>query len=172
MRWLQIINKVPWPLDYQYTLILILFSPLETLNIEYWITGPQKCKYGYESWCYLSEVIIYHQITSWNKCDKHLMWVEEVWFIGVKGLGKTQGLKTWCAFSNKEYKNREDFLLFTLCCSKNNSLSNILSSFCIWAGNYSDLYPACKWLNSLGTQIKVNSNAPCVSGQDTLENSM
>ena len=38
-------------------------------------------------------------------------------------------LRTWCAFSNKEYKNSEEIFLLTLCNFKNNSLSCILSPF-------------------------------------------
>ena len=55
-------------------------------------------------WCYMDQMSVNEQITWRNQCVQGITWVEEVWYIGGWGLGKTLGLNTQDAVAMKEYK--------------------------------------------------------------------
>ena len=73
-----------------------------------------------KSWWYLALVRVNKQITWWNKCVQHVIWVEEVWEIGCyEGLWNTLVINT------------QD----EVCCFQNISLSRISSLVSYWAEN-------------------------------------
>ena len=52
-------------------------------------------------WCYMNQMSVNEKMSWLNKCVKHMIWVEEFWYIGCQGLGKTIGLNTMYEVSIK-----------------------------------------------------------------------
>ena len=82
-----------------------------------------------KSWCYLEQVSGNKQITWLNKCVQHVIWAEEIWYIGCYGLGNILGLKNLDSVSIIESKYSESgclIILYNFLNTSPNSSTNLV----------------------------------------------